>query len=118
MKQAGVYVDGVTIHRGDYSHVYTLAVGLTQGKKDTGNNCPKVNCNYDAKYQENCVGKMPPTFVGNNFQCDSTNISEKWDDKWYPPMGFEFEVDFKDNGKNEDFVVRICSDQETPNEDT
>ena len=60
------YVDGISITLGSpRKHVWTYAVGLSDDHKIShSDNCP---C---AKHR----GRVPPTFVGNHYYCESGNI--------------------------------------------
>ena len=61
------YVDGVSITRGSpRQHVWTYAAGVTEnGRYQYNNNCP---CSSRP-------GRAAPSFVGNNYYCESGNPS-------------------------------------------
>ena len=121
------YVDGLSVTHGGVprTHIWTYAAGATEATVATyGSDCPCSNPN----------AFQPPSFVGNNYFCESGNggiahssfqISDPvWD-------GEQSERDCCSNGKSppwfsvtlsspttDDIEVRICADESTNNEDT
>ena len=122
------YVDGLSITHGSQPrrHIWTFAVGHTNGTtEDLRANCPCVGTNGDS----------PPTFVGNDYFCESGNGGQPnridvlfnndilWD-------GEQCEGECCSNGKSppwfnvqlsystsDDIEVRTCSDESITNED-
>ena len=123
------YVDGVSITHGNpRSHIWTFAAGgseVNNTSSERGDNCP---CSQQG-------GTQAPSYVGNNYYCESGNsyvftalksyISDPlWDGK-------QCEGQCCSNGKSppwfsvelptlttDDIEVRICADEGTNNEDT
>ena len=121
-----VYVDGISVTRGQpRNHIWTFAAGVTENSnRHAGYNCP---CHDSTATQ-------PPTFVGDNYYCESGNPSNVWtgaldsgDKLWDgeqcdnegscctgPPW---FSVDLGINS-TDSIEVRICGSEGTMNEDT
>ena len=121
------YVDGVSVTYGNpRNHIWTFAVGVTENSFfHFPNNCP---C-WDSS------AKQPPSFVGNNYFCESGNPSSNfvpgflynsdklWDGQQCSgegtcctgPPWFSVELP---NNSTDDIEVRICGNEGTNNEDT
>lgn len=69
------YVDGISVTYGSSprKHVWTFAAGLTQTASGIIFNCP---CALHP-------GVNPPSFVGNDYYCDSGNLGPTWYWQWY-----------------------------------
>ena len=126
-----VYVDGISISHGlsNRTHIWTFAAGVTEGKHLSQQaNCPCAVSNPSQR-------RLPPTFVGNNYFCESGNPTDDWtpgflyseDPLW---DGDQCEGDCCSNGKSppwfiselpvsttDDIEVRICGDQSLSDED-
>ena len=124
----GIYVDGVSVTHGNpRTHIWTFAVGLHErsaGQSNDRNNCP-------------CDGGVnPPTFVGNNYFCetgdDTPNVElhkfyaddPLWDGKnchnltccaSHSPPWFRVSLP---SPTTDSVEVRICGDQRTGDEDS
>ena len=121
------YVDGVSVTYGNpRNHIWTFGVGVTENSGlHRLSNCP---C-WDSG------AKQPPSFVGNNYFCESGNPSfdfqsgllyssdKLWDGEQCsgegtcctgPPW---FSVNLPNNS-TDDIEVRICGNEGTGNEDT
>ena len=120
------YVDGVSITYGTFrNHIWTYAAGVSErGVIHIPSNCP---CAYPRANQ-------PPTFVGNNYHCESGNPGDTWSSILYdsdklwdgqqcddegtccigPPW---FSVELANNS-TDDIEVRICGTEGTTNDDT
>ena len=69
----GVYVDGISITHGHpRKHIWTYAAGISQDYNNNRFTCP---C---AVYP----GTVPPSFVGNDYHCESGN-TYSWTAQWY-----------------------------------
>ena len=111
------YVDGVSItHGSPRQHIWTL---------------------YGAHAEFRCCGQSPPSFVGDNFFCDTGNPSDEpthytlqtghllWDGEsclgeihcCAPSSGPWFNTTLPAS-TTDDIEIRICADQGTSNEDT
>ena len=120
------YVDGVSITRGSpREHVWTFVAGVTESNPNSANNCP---CSRTP-------GRAAPSFVGNNYYCESGNptdlnarqlyTSDKlWDGLQCEgscctgtdsPLWFKVQLT---TTTNDDIEVRICGNEGTGNEDT
>ena len=67
------YTDGVPITYGSpHKHVWTYAAGLQEEANHKGDACPcgKV------------PGYLPPSFIGNDYYCESANQGP-WEAQWY-----------------------------------
>ena len=61
----GIYIDGISITLGSpRKHVWTYAVGLSDDYDYKHGNCPCATI----------PGPSPPTFVGNNYYCESGDV--------------------------------------------
>ena len=121
-----IYVEGVSITRGSpREHVWTYAAGVTEsGREHTNSNCP---CSDSS-------GKEAPSFVGDNYYCESGNPSDSvtsqlyardklWDGKQCegscctgtntPPW---FSVQFNTT-TSDNIEVRICGSDSIDTED-
>ena len=122
------YVYGVSVTHGapPRNHIWTLAAGLTERgetAQNSGYNCPCADPN-------NPNNVLPPSFVGNNYYCESGNPRTDWGgNRWYPndPLwdGEQcegqccsdgesppwFSVDLP-NPTTDDIEVRICIPQD------
>ena len=121
------YVDGVSITRGlPRQHVWTYAAGVTESSTHQGdNNCP---CST-------IPGREPPSFVGNDFYCESGNPNDHHqahlltNDKLWDGLQCEgscctgtdtplwFKVQLSTT-TSDDIEIRICGNERTSNEDT
>ena len=121
------YVDGISVTYGSpRNHIWTFAAGVTENSNlHRVNNCP---C-------QDYIAKQPPSFVGDNYYCESGNPSDGftsdllynsdklWDgqqcgdegDCCTGPPWFSVELD---NNSTDSIEVRICGDEGTTNEDT
>ena len=120
------YVDGISITYGSpREHVWTFVAGVTENSPLTVNNCP---CS-------STPGRAAPSFVGNNYYCESGNpanlhprqlyTSDKlWDGKQCEgscctgidtPLWFKVELS---NITTDNIEIRICGNETTSNEDT
>ena len=121
------YVDGVSVTYGNpRNHIWTFGVGVTENSAlHRPNNCP---C-WDSS------AKQPPSFVGNNYFCESGNPSSNfqsgflyssdklWDGQQCSDEGscctgppwFSMELP---SSSTDDIEVRICGNEGTDNEDT
>ena len=69
-----VYVNGLSITHGNpRQHIWTFAVGLTDHGSFSGNNCPCAAI----------PGPGPPSFVDNNFYCESGALDDFDRDTYY-----------------------------------
>ena len=121
-----IYVEGVSITRGlPREHVWTYAAGVTESSREhTNYNCP---CSDSS-------GKEAPSFVGDNYYCESGNPSDTvasrlyasdklWDGKQCegscctgtntPPW---FSVQFNTT-TSDNIEVRICGSESIDTED-
>ena len=121
------YVDGVSVTYGNpRNHIWSFGVGVTENSPlHRPYNCP---C-WDSS------AKQPPSFVGNNYFCESGNPAlnfisgflysndKLWDGEQCsgegtcctgPPW---FSVNLPSNS-TDDIEVRICGNEGTRNEDT
>jgi hypothetical protein len=121
------YVDGVSVTYGSpRNHIWSFGVGVTENSfVHQFYNCPCWNSGAE----------QPPSFVGNNYFCESGNPSSSfqygllyssdklWDGEQCsgegtcctgPPW---FSVDLP-NTSTDDIEVRICGNEGTGNEDT
>ena len=121
------YVDGVSItHGSPRDHVWTYAAGATESVRvNRYSNCP---CSGSS-------GSTSPSFVGNNYYCESGNPNsylalqlysgdKLWDGKQCEgccctgtdsPLWFKVQLY---TATNDDIEVRICGGEGTDNEDT
>jgi len=119
------YVDGVSItRRQPREHIWTYAVGISEDTAYPSYNCP-------------CApgpGGGPPGFVGAHYYCESGN-SGAWEGTWYTgdtlfdgqgcpggnscctPPGLPWFTRDLGPDTTERIEVRLCSDQESGNED-
>ena len=121
------YVDGVSITNGvPRNHIWTFAAGVTEGSAlHTSNNCPCAS---------SAAGRSAPTFVGNNYYCESGNPTNSflsilynsdklWDGQQCDDEGTcctgppWFSVELANNS-TDNIEVRICGNEATDNEDT
>ena len=121
------YMDGVSItHGSPRTHIWTLAAGVRDGSRGAGSNCP---CSGQPE------GKPAPSFVGNNYYCETGNSEKQWKNQLYrndplwdgqqcegrccsdgkSPPWFSVELS---NTTTDDIEVRICGNESTNNEDT
>ena len=123
------YVDGVSItRRSPREHVWTYAAGVSESISAGDyikNNCP---CSGSR-------GSKAPSFIGNNYYCESGNPNRDWASQLYTvdklwdglqcedscctgtdtPLWFKVQLN---TTTNDDMEIRICCDQGTGNEDT
>ena len=121
------YVDGVSITRGSpRDHVWTYAAGVTESVRvNLYSNCP---CSGSP-------GRGAPSFVGNNYYCESGNPSSTWSNQLYTgdklwdglqcegscctdtvtPLWFKVQLS---NTTSDYIEIRICGDSGTSDEDT
>ena len=121
------YVDGISITRGSpREHVWSYAAGVSEsGSMHLYGNCPCSSMNR----------QIIPSFVGNNYYCESGNptntfvydlyTSDKlWDGKQCEdscctgtdtPLWFKIQLNAT---TSDDIEVRICGNEGTDNEDT
>ena len=124
------YVYGLSITHGlsPRQHIWTYAVGNTEG----GHPTPSYNC--PCADPDNPSSDIPPSFVGENFYCESGNPTNTWSrDAFYPndPLwdGEKCEGTCCSNGKSppwfsvnlpnptrDSVEVRICTNE--PGSDT
>ena len=126
-----IYVDGVSLTHGmPRQHIWTFAVGGTDGSLgDSDVNCPCFNPTASSNV-------LPPTFVGDNYFCESGNHGRRLGDR---------EIFFEDDpvwdgqqcegecctGKSapwfhvrlpesttDDIEIRICASEGTHNDDS
>ena len=118
------YVYGVSVTHGQpRSHIWTFASGLTEGGYNS-NNCPCSDPSSSAN-------QYPPSFVGDNYYCESGNPTNIYDlynfysgDRLWD--GLQCEGECCSNGKSppwfsvelpnpttDDIEVRICSAQQS-----
>jgi len=116
----GVYVDGISITLGKYrKHVWTYAAGLSDDHDYRHENCPCASISVS----------VSPTFVGNNYYCESGNTGSfdiktlykddaLWDGKQCLPgnsccnvVGQPWFYRQLPTSEYEDLEVRICKDQ-------
>ena len=122
------YVYGVSVtHGAPRNHIWTLAAGLSEGAQTpNGWDCPCTNPTHP-----NNSNVPPPSFVGNNYYCESGNPTTTYSGgNWYPadPLwdGQQCEGECCGNGKSppwfsvelpspttDDIEVRICSAQQS-----
>ena len=123
------YVDGISITYGNpRSHIWTYAAGISQvtgGGVPASDTCPCTSTQSQA----------PPSFVGNNYYCESGNPGTSWSNVLYNDLLWD--------GKNcgtasascctdqrqpwfcnrlsssnvGDLEMRVCTDQDITNED-
>ena len=116
------YVYGVSVtHGSPRNHIWTYAAGLTEGAYfDKSVNCP-------CAHPTNKMNSAIPSFVGNNYYCESGNPGPRWENNFLyntDPLwdGKQCEGECCDNGKSppwfsvklpnpttDDIEVRICS---------
>ena len=118
------YVDGLSITYGSpRKHLWTYAAGLREIKAHDGDTCP---CATNPGYS-------PPSFVGNDFYCESANQGQ-WERQWYfrDPLwdghgcpagnnccanpGLPWFCKTLPIQSTEDIEARICMDEELSNE--
>ena len=129
-----IYVDGISItHGSPRKHIWTYAGGFTD-IRDWFNTC---QCMASAETLFKTTS--PPSFVGDNYYCESANseyASSGWDSIIFrndilwdgeqcenegsccttkSPPWFSVELS---NPTTDDIEVRICGDESTENEDT
>ena len=125
------YVDGISItHGSPRKHIWTFVSGVQE------NNYLSTEM-YACPCHNATNPKQPPSFVGNNYYCESANPSRSWshgqiftnDTLWdgeqcenegsccttKSPPWFSVELS---NPTTDDIEVRICGDESTSNEDT
>ena len=119
------YVYGVSVTHGTRrNHIWTLAAGLSEGGFSQQYNCPCSNFSHPDNV-------FPPSFVGNNYYCESGNPTDTFNfDIFYPTDalwdGQQCEGDCCSNGKSppwfsvelpnptsDDIEVRICIPEES-----
>ena len=124
------YVDGISITHGHSprKHIWTYAIGYRQYKSGSasGSTCPSTSS-----------GDPQPAFVGDDYFCSSGNPGHHgqtygtWGPVFYPtPLWCNILGDCPDCGGNElffckklpgltsdDLEVRVCTDEDTHNED-
>ena len=123
------YVDGISItHGSPRQHIWTLACGFTE------------TIQYAQSYQHTCPcgtgeTRAPPSFVGDDYFCESGNPSGSWsfhsdDPLWdgegcggdegpccnLPMVPWFHKV--LDSHTTDDIELRVCADETTGNEDT
>ena len=118
------YVYGLSITHGtSRNHIWTYAVGNTEGGHSTAQwNCPCADPTHPSS-------DIPPSFVGDNFYCESGNPTNSWSrNTFYPsdPLwdGEQCEGTCCSNGKSppwfnvdlpnptgDSIEVRICSNE-------
>ena len=118
------YVYGISVtHGSPRYHIWTLASGLTEGLDSAQQyNCPCRDPNH-------LNNALPPSFVGNNYYCESGNPMNTWFDSYLystDPLwdGQQCEGQCCSNGKSppwfsvelpnpttDDIEVRICIPQ-------
>ena len=125
-------LDGISITYGiQCNHIWSFAAGL----HEMGNNLPTSNSNCPCSSER---ARMPSTYVGDNYYCESANPSTTWrpsmfyqnDPLWdnqqcevegtccystNSPPWFSVQLPAPMNDMIE---VRICADESTDNEDT
>ena len=119
------YVDGLSITYGSpRKHLWTYAAGLREIKANEGDTCPCANS----------PGYSPPSFVGNDFYCESANQGP-WERQWYThdPLwdghgcpkgnnccanpGLPWFCKTLPIQSTDDIEARLCLDQSTADED-
>ena len=134
------YVDGVSVTYGEpRKHIWTFASGLSETIVTTHSNHERYNCPcalIGTNFQN--LTKFPPAFVGDNYFCESanplssfqnTNVFQYTDDPLWDGERCEGQCCTNSNSPpwfsvtlpditNENIEVRICTNQETDNEDT
>ena len=123
----GPYVDGISITVGSpRKHVWTYAAGISDDYDYSGfNNCPCATH----------PGPNPPVFLGNDYYCESGNVGPLDFSPYYlsdplwdgtgcgtgngccSHIGMPWFYRKLPVAVAEDFEVRICKDQDHPNED-
>ena len=126
------YLDGISITHGEpRTHIWSYAAGISENGTCSGQN-PHLNCPCSNSRHS------PPSYVGNNYYCESANQGDCFvDNSFFPndPLwdGQQcdnegtcctgantlpwFSVDLH-NHTRDDIEVRICHDQGTVDEDT
>ena len=122
------YVDGVSITRGSpREHVWTYAAGVSESSSGqyVVNNCP---CS-------STPGSGAPSFVRNNYYCESGNPDSRWERQIYSsdklwdglqcegscctgtdtPLLFSVQLN---TTTSDDIEIRICGNEMISNEDT
>ena len=123
----GFYVDGVSItHGSPRNHIWSYVAGVHENRSNAEYVCP---CSSQDAAQ-------PPSFVGDNYYCESGNPTDTWTDghifidklwdgeqceyegswcttKKSPPW---FSVELT-NPTTDDIEIRICGSEDTDNED-
>ena len=123
------YVDGVIItHGSQREHVWTYAAGVSESNSEGDyieNNCP---CSSSP-------GSEAPSFIGNNYYCESGNPDDEWNNQLYTsdklwdgcqcegsccagtdtPLWFKVQLS---NTTSDNIEIRICGNEEISNEDT
>ena len=112
--ESDAFVDGFSLSSGDGSgaqHVFTYAVGLTtysaSGFGDRDGNCPDFG------------GRSPPSFVGSNYACNTTNSGTSYPRSWSSSLVFDeeaFSMEL-DSESSEDLTGRIRANECATNED-
>ena len=70
------YVDGISLTYGSPRiHIWTFAAGLGERDIQASYSCPCTNIHH--------TGSQPPSFVGNNYFCDTGN-TQSWERRLYP----------------------------------
>ena len=123
------YVDGVIItHGSPREHVWTYAAGVSESNSEGDyieNNCP---CSSSP-------GSEAPSFIGNNYYCESGNPDDEWNNQLYTgdklwdgcqcegsccagtdtPLWFKVQLS---TTTSDDIHISICGNEEISNEDT
>ena len=120
------YVDGIGITHGcrPRKHIWTYAAGLTE------NSTYIFNCPCSG-------GRAPPNFVGSDYYCESGLNTGPWDYVLYSndplwdgqscrglehtccnPQGLPWFCKMLSQPTTDDLELRICADQNDPDEDT
>lgn len=118
------YAYGLSITHGiPRTHIWTYAVGNTEGGHSVASwNCPCANPDHPSS-------DIPPSFVGDNFYCESGNPTTTWSPNTFYPSdplwdGEDCEGSCCSNGKNppwfsvdlpnptsDSIEVRICTNE-------
>ena len=128
-----IYVDGVSLtHEMPRKHIWTFAVGGTDGSfGDNSINCPCFNPAASSN-------RLPPTFVGNDYFCESGNHGQQLsgremffeDDPLWDGQQCECECCSSTGNSapwfhvslpeptTDNIEIRICANEGTQNEDS
>ena len=117
----GNYVDGISLTHGSNprKHIWTFAAAFDEVGVYPASNCPCTNIN------KNASATQPPSFVENDYFCDTHNTNPLWDGAgcganstcctFNNPPWFLKQLP---STTTDDIEMRMCSDEHPSNEQT